>query len=130
MQKLVKISFYFSLSLCVAALLLIISTYFYVKPSLPEINLVDEDVLQIPLKVYSADGVLIGEFGDQKRRTIEFKGQRGGGIAALLRFGFFITDYPWIIFTNSIYGGTIQKNLLCLLGTQINRAIFPQFSSR
>ena len=45
----------------------------YLKPSLPEINLVDEDVLQIPLKVYSADGVLIGEFGDQKRRTIEFK---------------------------------------------------------
>ena len=47
--------------------------YFYLKPDLPEINLVDEDVLQIPLKVFSADGVLIGEFGDQKRRTIEFK---------------------------------------------------------
>jgi len=47
--------------------------YFLLKPDLPEINLVDEDVLQIPLKVYSADGVLIGEFGDQKRRTIEFR---------------------------------------------------------
>jgi len=47
--------------------------YFFLKPDLPKINLVDEDVLQIPLKVYSADGVLIGEFGDQKRRTIEFK---------------------------------------------------------
>ena len=47
--------------------------YFFLKPSLPEINLVDEDVLQIPLKVFSADGVLIGEFGDQKRRTIEYK---------------------------------------------------------
>ncbi len=47
--------------------------YFFLKPGLPEINLVDEDVLQIPLKVFSADGVLIGEFGDQKRRTIEYK---------------------------------------------------------
>ena len=47
--------------------------YFLLKPSLPAINLVDEDVLQIPLKVFTADGVLIGEFGDQKRRTIEFK---------------------------------------------------------
>ena len=47
--------------------------YFLLKPDLPEINLVDEDVLQIPLKVYSADEVLIGEFGDQKRRTIEFR---------------------------------------------------------
>ena len=55
------------------SILLIGGGYFLFKPSLPEINLVDEDALQIPLKVYSADGVLIGEFGDQKRRTIEFK---------------------------------------------------------
>ncbi len=47
--------------------------YFVIKPSLPEINLVDEDVLQIPLKILTSDGVLIGEFGDQKRRTIEYK---------------------------------------------------------
>ena len=47
--------------------------YFTIKPSLPEINLVDEDALQIPLKVLTLDGVLIGEFGDQKRRTIEYE---------------------------------------------------------
>ena len=47
--------------------------YLVIKPSLPKINLVDEDVLQIPLKVFTSDGVLIGEFGDQKRRTIEYK---------------------------------------------------------
>jgi len=35
--------------------------------------LVDEDILEIPLKVYTSDGVLIGEFGDQKRRTIEYE---------------------------------------------------------
>ena len=37
-----------------------------IKPSLPEINLVDKDVLQIPLKVFTSDGVLIGEFGIKK----------------------------------------------------------------
>ena len=47
--------------------------YIVIKPSLPEINLVDEDVLQIPLKILTSDGVLIGEFGDQKRRTIEYQ---------------------------------------------------------
>ena len=47
--------------------------YLLIKPSLPKINLVDEDVLQIPLKVLTSDGILIGEFGDQKRRTIEYK---------------------------------------------------------
>ena len=47
--------------------------YFLLKPSLPEINLVDEDALQIPLKVYSADGVLIGEFGDQKEEQLNLE---------------------------------------------------------
>jgi penicillin-binding protein 1A len=47
--------------------------YLFIKPTLPQINLVDEDVLQIPLKVLTSDGVLIGEFGEQKRRTIEYK---------------------------------------------------------
>ena len=55
-----------------AAILTIGMGYLFVKPSLPEINLVDEDVLQIPLKVLTSDGILIGEFGDQKRRTIEY----------------------------------------------------------
>ena len=50
----------------------IVGTYLVLKPTLPEINLVDEDILQIPLKVFSSDGILIGEFGDQKRRTIEY----------------------------------------------------------
>ena len=56
-----------------AAILTIGMGYLFIKPSLPEINLVDEGVLQIPLKVLTSDGILIGEFGDQKRRTIEYE---------------------------------------------------------
>jgi penicillin-binding protein 1A len=56
----------------IASILTIGIGYLLIKPTLPEINLVDEDVLQIPLKVLTSDGVLIGEFGDQKRRTIEY----------------------------------------------------------
>jgi len=69
--------FQWTLSLALLASLtsiIIISTgYLILKPSLPEINLVDQNILQVPLKVLSSDGVLIGEFGDQKRRTIEYK---------------------------------------------------------
>jgi penicillin-binding protein 1A len=54
------------------SILIITSTYFFLKPNLPEINLVDQDILQVPLKVFSSDALLIGEFGDQKRRTIEY----------------------------------------------------------
>ena len=57
----------------IASILTIGIGYLLIKPTLPEINLVDEDVLQIPLKVLTSDGVLIGEFGDQKRRTIEYE---------------------------------------------------------
>ena len=54
--------------------IIIISTgYLILKPNLPAINLVDQNVLQVPLQVLSSDGVLIGEFGDQKRRTIEYQ---------------------------------------------------------
>ena len=52
------------------SILVIAGGYVIFKPNLPEINLVDEGALQIPLKVFTADGILIGEFGDQKRRTI------------------------------------------------------------
>ena len=71
--RLINTSLIFALIGTLLSILLIGGGYFFFKPGLPEINLVDEDVLQIPLKVYSADGILIGEFGDQKRRTIEFK---------------------------------------------------------
>jgi penicillin-binding protein 1A len=56
-----------------ASIFAIGSVYLLIKPNFPEIDLVDEDVLQIPLKVLTSDGVLIGEFGDQKRRNIEYK---------------------------------------------------------
>jgi penicillin-binding protein 1A len=39
---------------------------------LPEINLVDESELQMPLKVFTKDGELIGEFGEIKRRPTNF----------------------------------------------------------
>ncbi len=55
------------------AIFTILAGYIFFKPNLPEINLVDENVLQIPLKIFTSDGVLIGEFGEQKRRTIEYK---------------------------------------------------------
>ena len=71
--RLINISLILALIGTLLSIFLVGGGYFILKPSLPEINLVDEDVLQIPLKVYSSDGILIGEFGDQKRRTIEFK---------------------------------------------------------
>ena len=50
----------------------VIATYFYLKPNLPEISLVDESQLQLPLKIYTQDKILIGEYGEIKRRPVIF----------------------------------------------------------
>lgn len=73
MLKTIKILFFLSISSCLIAILAIFLTYFSLKPNLPEISLVDQSQLQMPLKVYTEDGVLIGEFGEIKRRPLDFQ---------------------------------------------------------
>ena len=87
MQKLVKASFYISISLCIVTILVIIATYFYVKPSLPKINLVDESELQMPMKIFTKDGKLIGEFGEIKRNDAPQQGLLGKIQQTLLSIG-------------------------------------------
>ena len=53
MQKIVKYSFYFGIFICLFAIILILATNAYLKPSLPKIKLVDEAELQMPLKAVS-----------------------------------------------------------------------------
>ena len=72
MVKLIKIIFYASLLACAIAMSSVIATYFYLKPNLPEISLVDESQLQLPLKIYTQDKILIGEYGEIKRRPVIF----------------------------------------------------------
>ena len=59
--------------MCLLAIVIIFASYLYLKPGLPEINLVDESELQMPLKVFTKDGVLIGEFGEIKRRSTGYE---------------------------------------------------------
>ncbi len=72
MQRLIRFSFFSGIFICLLSIIIILGTYFVIKPSLPEIKYVDESELQMPLKVYTKDGVLIGEFGEIKRRSINF----------------------------------------------------------
>ena len=72
MQKIIKNLFIISIIVCVLSIFLTIGTYLAIKPNLPEIKYVDESELQMPLKVYTKDGYLIGEFGEIKRRATSF----------------------------------------------------------
>ena len=72
MTKLIKFLFWSSIAVTAFGILTTLTVYIYLKPDLPEISLVDQSQLQIPLKIYTSDGVLIGEFGEKKRRPISF----------------------------------------------------------
>lgn len=65
------------LSLIVAgicsALIVTCSIVLYLTPDLPEIEQLSDVQLQTPLRVYSADQLLIGEFGEKKRTPIEYE---------------------------------------------------------
>jgi penicillin-binding protein 1A len=44
-----------------------IGAYYYVAPSLPDVESLREVRLQVPMRVYSRDGQLMAEFGEQRR---------------------------------------------------------------
>ena len=73
MLNIIKIFFWLGISGCLLAILTVLTSFFLLKPSLPEISLVDESQLQMPLKIYTEDAVLIGEFGEIKRRPLKFQ---------------------------------------------------------
>lgn len=49
-----------------------IGAYYYVAPSLPAVDTLKQVQLQVPLRVYSRDGRLLAEYGEQRRIPLEF----------------------------------------------------------
>ncbi len=45
----------------------------YTNAQLPTVNILEEIQLQVPLKIYTADGKLIGEYGEKRRTPISIK---------------------------------------------------------
>ncbi|WP_229837890.1 penicillin-binding protein 1A [Cellvibrio zantedeschiae] len=46
--------------------------YLYLSPKLPPVDSLRQVKLQTPLRVYSSDGKLIGEFGEQRRTPLKY----------------------------------------------------------
>lgn len=58
------------LSLLMTILLAAGCLYFYIVVSLPDVNALKDYRLQVPLRIYSADGQLIGEYGAMRRNPV------------------------------------------------------------
>ena len=54
------------------ALWLLAGVYLYLSPNLPNVESLRDVRLQTPMRVYTSDGELIGQFGEQKRSPLPF----------------------------------------------------------
>ena len=61
----------FLIFLCIS-LMLLSSLNIYIDSKLPNEQTIRDIELQIPLKIFSSDGKLIGEFGEQRRTALNF----------------------------------------------------------
>ncbi|HEY6130415.1 MAG TPA: transglycosylase domain-containing protein, partial [Halioglobus sp.] len=63
---------------------LLAGVYLYLSPNLPDVETLRNVKLQTPMLVYTRDGELIGQFGEQKRSPLPFKAIPNQFIKALL----------------------------------------------
>jgi penicillin-binding protein 1A len=63
---------------------LLAGVYLYLSPKLPDVETLRDVQLQTPMKVYTREGDLIGQFGEQKRTPLSFDEIPEQFIAALL----------------------------------------------
>lgn len=72
LRKFIKNSSMTLMSLVFTGLIGFGCIYFYMVINLPDVNQLKDIHLQVPLRVYSADDKLIGEFGEKKRIPVTF----------------------------------------------------------
>lgn len=60
------------------------AAWFYFSPKLPNVQQLKEVRFQTPLRIYSADGKLIAEYGEQRRVPIRYEEIPEGMIQAIL----------------------------------------------
>ena len=70
-MKIVKIIFSTLLTLTILGCIAVGITYFYFKADLPNVNSLKNVELQQPMQIFTADGKLIGEVGEERRIPVK-----------------------------------------------------------
>ena len=71
-HPLLQLFFWLVMSIFAGAGILMMAIYLYLAPTLPDTEELKDIELQTPLRVYSADGKLISEFGEKRRTPLTF----------------------------------------------------------
>ena len=71
--RLLKTGIVFGLVLFTVSAIALAGLYAYLSPQLPSIEGLSDVRMQVPLRIYSSDGSLLGEFGEKRRspKTLE-----------------------------------------------------------
>lgn len=72
-KKLLKISFKSLLLLYLCGSFFIFGVYLYLTPDLPSTQSLKDVQFQVPLRIYTEEGALMGEFGEKKRQPVRFE---------------------------------------------------------
>lgn len=64
---------YFTFLAFATVFIVLAGSFLYLQPGLPDVETLTDIKLQVPLRIYSADGKLMGEFGEQRRTPIAFE---------------------------------------------------------
>lgn len=72
LTNIAKIAVWLLLSSVAGTTLILASAYLYLSPNLPTVDDLRDVRLQTPLRVYTSDQKLIGEFGEERRLPITF----------------------------------------------------------
>ncbi len=73
LKKILKGIFFLSLSLALCVAIAAFVIYDKLESELPDISILDNVEYQIPLSIYSADGLLLAQFGEKKRSPVNIK---------------------------------------------------------
>ncbi|MDR5867233.1 penicillin-binding protein 1A [Halomonas koreensis] len=83
-RTLVFSAFWLLVSLSSASLLAVVGAALYFAPGLPDVRQLQDFELQTPLRIFTRDGKLIGEFGEERRMPVAFDEIPEGMVKALL----------------------------------------------
>jgi len=72
-KRLIKFTIKTSIVLFVLGAVTIAGIYLYISPNLPAVESLKDIRFQVPLRVYSSDGKLIGEFGEKRREPLSYE---------------------------------------------------------
>lgn len=69
-RKFAKHLLFTVLSLAITIIIVVAAAYAYLFTQLPDVATLNNPQMQVPLRVYTADGQLVGEFGDIRRSPV------------------------------------------------------------